>query len=127
MRFFKKEAFDEKWGCGIHTQPLIRGTILTLPAVEHLSTLHLDYDSVEQFVRRTLLGYARTEALVCYQHGRRFSLRNLLLKPCTKFLGRYVYRQGFRDGIRGLLLAIFLGLYEAIIEAHLWDLERKQQ
>lgn len=126
LRFFKKDAFDQKWNCGIHTQPLIRGNILTLPAAEHLSTLHLDYDSIEQFVRRTLLSYARTEALMCYQNGRRFSLPKLLFKPCTKFIGRYVYRQGFRDGIRGFLLAFFLAIYEMIIEAHLWDFDRKK-
>ena len=126
LRFFKKAAFDEKWSCGIHTQPLIRGDVLTLQAVEHLSTLHLDYDSVEQFIRRTLLGYARTEALMCYQHGRRFSLPHMLLKPCTKFIGRYLYRQGFRDGIRGFLLAFFLATYDLIVEAHLWDFGRKK-
>jgi len=125
LRFFRKDAFDDNWDCGIHTQPLIRGKILTLPAEEHLATLHLDYDSVEQFVRRTLLNYARTEALMTYENGRRFSLRKLFASPCKKFIGRYVMRQGFRDGLRGLLLAFFLGVYEAIVEAHLWDLERK--
>lgn len=126
LRFFKKEAFDEKWCCGIHTQPLIRGDIITLPAIEQLSTLHLDYDTVEQFIRRTLLGYARTEALGCYHAGRRFSLHNMLLKSCTKFIGRYIYRQGFRDGVRGFLLAFFLATYEIIVEAHLWDFARKK-
>ena len=126
LRFFRKQAFDTNWDCVIHTQPLVLGEILTLPAEEHLSTLHLDYDSVEQFVRRTLLGYTRTEAWIAHRNGRRFSLLKLVAKPCFKFIGRYFWRQGFRDGIRGLLLAFFLASYDVIVEAHLWDFERKK-
>ncbi len=126
LRFFKRDAFDPNWNCGIHTQPLVHGDILTLPAEESLATLHLDYDSVEQFVRRTLLTYARTEALMAYKNGRRFSLAKLILKPAVKFIGRYFVRQGFRDGVRGFLLAFFLTCYEVIIEAHLWDFKRRE-
>ncbi len=126
LRFFKRSAFDTNWDCGIHTQPPIRGEILTLPTEESLATIHLDYDSVEQFIHRTLLTYARTEALNAYKNGRRFSLLKLLIKPPVIFVGRYFIRQGFRDGLRGFLLALFLSLYALIIEAHLWDMERRK-
>lgn len=126
LRFFKKSAFDTNWDCGIHTQPLIRGDILILPAEESLATIHLDYDSVEQFIHRTLLTYARTEALNAYKNGRRFSLLKLLTKPPIVFVGRCFIRQGFRDGLRGFLLAFFLGVYAFIIEAHLWDMGRRK-
>jgi hypothetical protein len=80
---------------------------------------------MEQFVRRTLLSYARTEAWNAYQKGRRFSLIRFLTKPITKFSGRYLLRQGYRDGLRGFLLAFFLAVYDVLVEAHLWDFERK--
>ena len=127
LRFFKRSAFDESWDCGIHTQPLIKGEIRTLPAHENFATIHLDYDNVEQFVRRTLLNYAKTEALMQYRGGKRFSMVRLVVKPWVKLVGRYIVRQGFRDGVRGLALAVFLALYAFIIEMHLWDFARKDQ
>lgn len=125
LRFFRKAAFNPAWDCGIHTQPLIDGAIYTLPPEEDFATLHYDYDTVEQFVRRTLLGYAKTEALLQYKNGKRWSLTRLTVKPLVIFAGRYIIRQGFRDGVRGIALALFLAAYAFIIEMHLWDFGRR--
>lgn len=127
LRFFRKAAFDDTWNFAIHSQPKIHGPVLTLPLQEEYATLHYDYDNVEQFVRRTLLGYAKTDALSRYRRGRRFNLLKLCIRPKVVFLGRYVVRQGFRDGVRGLALALFLALYAFIVELHLWDIARKQK
>jgi hypothetical protein len=105
----------------------VSGKVLTLPARRELSTLHLDYDSVEQFVRRTLLGYARVEASTKERAGVRFSLARLLLRPPKVFLGRLFVRAGWRDGVRGVILAGLLAWYAFLIEAMLWDVQRKNR
>lgn len=127
LRFFRKASFDDTWNFAIHSQPKIQGPILTLPLVEEYATLHYDYNTVEQFVRRTLLGYAKTDALSRYGSGQRFNLLRLIVKPKIVFLGRYFVRQGLRDGIRGLALALFLALYAFLVELHLWDINRKEK
>ena len=124
LRFFRADAWDRNWSCLPHTHPEIKGSVVSLPVTEQLSTLHLDYDSVPEFVRRTLLGYAATEALEFHKSGRRFSAFRLVFKPLKRFLGRFFIRQGFRDGTRGLVLAMMLAAYDFCIEANLWDLER---
>lgn len=126
LRFFRKAAFDTEWDAGIHTQPAIKGAILTLPTEEAFATLHYDYDTVEQFVRRTLLGYTKTEALMHFGRGRRCSLLKLVLRPPIVFFGRYLVRQGYKDGVRGIALAVFLAIYAFLVELHLWDLERRE-
>lgn len=123
--FIRADAWDRQWTCEIHTRPDVRGELLTLPADEALSTLHLDYDSVEQYVRRTLLRYAKTEASAAYLAGRRFSRKRLLVRPTTRFLGRLLVRQGFRDGTRGLILAGLMAASDFCVEANLWDIERR--
>lgn len=128
LRFFRADAWDRGWQFeDIHSQVPVRGDILTLPAKPALATIHLDYDSVCQFVKRTLFGYARTEAEVMICSGVRFSPFRLVFKPLKRFIGRYLVRQGFRDGWRGLILAALLAAYDVCIEANLWDLERRDR
>ncbi len=127
LQFFRADAWDRDWNCGqLHGQVPVAGRILPLPAREDLATIHYDYDSVTQFVRRTLLGYAETEARYLFGAGVRFSPLRLVFKPAKRFLARYFIRQGWRDGWRGLVLAGLLAAYDFCIEANLWDLERRQ-
>ncbi|MCC7259713.1 MAG: glycosyltransferase family 2 protein [Alphaproteobacteria bacterium] len=127
LRFFRADAWDKNWDCAPHSHPQVTGAVLTLPAREEYATLHLNYDSIPQFVERTLLRYARLEAETRYAHGERFSAWKLLGRPLRRFCGRYIIRQGFRDGARGLILAGLLAAYDFLIAANLWDLARQEE
>ncbi|MFH1130789.1 MAG: hypothetical protein V1754_05600, partial [Pseudomonadota bacterium] len=121
-------AWDRSWNfADIHSQTPVNGPILTLPLHEDFATIHHDYDSVQEFVRRTLWAYGINEAEVAHISGRRFSGSRLLLKPLKLFLGRLFLRQGFRDGWRGVVLAGMLAAYDFCIEANLWDLQRRKE
>ena len=96
------------------------GEVISIEATPELSTLHLDYDNIQQFVRRTLDGYAKSEADALFSAGHRPSSVRMIVLPIRKFFGRYIFRQGFRDGMRGLILAGLLGCYVFLIEANLW-------
>lgn len=127
LRFFRRSAWsrdDTRWELDLHGHPRIEGRVVTLPAEPELATLHLDYDAVPAFAHRSLERYARTEAMLQFHDGQRFSVRRLLVLPVRRFVGRYVVRRGFRDGTRGLVLAILLALYDIMIQLNLWDLER---
>lgn len=126
LRFFRADAWDRTWAWeDIHSQVPVPEPILTLPLKPAFATIHHDYDSIRQFVSRSLDAYAYHEALVAHRRERAPSALRMLLRPCKRFFGRYLLRQGFRDGWRGLLLAMLLGMYDACIEMHLWDLHRQ--
>lgn len=126
MRFFRATAWDREWDCIIHSTVPVKGEILTLPLEERFSTIHLDYDTVDEFVERTLHRYALREAREGYACGKRASICKALLRPVKRIMGRYFLRQGFRDGVHGLLLALLLGAYDFCIEANLWDIQRQE-
>lgn len=125
LRFFRRDAWDDQWDCKVHTQVPVRGPILRLPAREAFATVHHDYQSIRQFVKRSLMNYAHQDALERFLDGQRFSARRALIQPTRKFLGRYFVRQGFRDGRRGLVLAMLLAVYELCTEFYLWDCDRE--
>ena len=126
LRFFRRDCWDKSWTAAPHTQPFVSGSILTLPPEDKFATVHYDYDSVEQFIHRTLLNYAKAEAVAMRKEGRRFSVWRLLYRPPKVFFGRLLIRSGWRDGMRGVVLAGLLACYAFLIEAILWDLERTE-
>jgi glycosyltransferase involved in cell wall biosynthesis len=126
LRFFRAASWDRSWDAAPHSHPTISGKVISIEATPELSTLHLDYENIPQFVSRTLGGYARSEAEVLLAGGARPSWLRMLLLPLRKGLGKYFIRQGFRDGTRGLILAGLLGCYVFLIEANLWDLHNRR-
>jgi glycosyltransferase involved in cell wall biosynthesis len=126
LRFFRADSWDSNWHCEIpHSQVPIKGPILVLPLQECYATIHYDYNTIDEFIQRTLKNYAMSEAYVALANGRRFSALRMIFKPIKRFMGRYFIRKGFRDGTRGLILAGLLAAYDFCIEANLWDLQRK--
>jgi hypothetical protein len=47
-----------------------------------------------------------------------------VLAPPARFLNVYVRHQGFRDGIHGLVIAVLMACYAAIVELKLWERQR---
>jgi len=124
LRFFRRKSLDLNSEWRIHEPAPVCGTIVSLPKHEDYATVHHDYQSIHQFVDRSLFKYAYQEATERFKQGRRFSIARAVLKPVKRAVGRYVVRQGFRDGRRGLVLAMLLGAYEMCVEFYLWDQER---
>lgn len=125
LRFFKRDSWDRDWSAVPHSQPTLTGAIRTLPTKREFTTLHFDYDTVQEFIERTLLRYASTEAVVRFKAGYRFSIFRLIVRPLTVFFGRFLLRRGFLDGSRGVILAGLLACYWFLIEAMIWDIQRK--
>lgn len=125
LKCFRREAWNGEWTGHPHGQPDIRGKICTFPARKEYATLHFDYDSVAEMVSRTLLHYAMDEAQSAMELGRQSSLFRLVWRSPRTFAVHYFMRGGFCDGMRGFILAAMLAMYQFLIEANLWDLERQ--
>lgn len=97
----------------------LSGRILRLGR-EH-AIRHLGYATVDQCVE-TLVRYARREAEQDYEAGAKPSLARMLWRPCKRFAGNYILRQGFRDGVAGLVVNGWVSWYLFLSEAFLWEL-----
>jgi glycosyltransferase involved in cell wall biosynthesis len=128
LRFFRSDSWDHSWRCEVlHSQVPVKGPILTLPANERLSVLHINYHTISQAFRHVLVDYANAEAVVLYGSGRRPSFLYTVFAFIKRFIGRYIIRLGFLDGWRGLILAFMLAAYDFSIQTQLWDLWRQQE
>jgi glycosyltransferase involved in cell wall biosynthesis len=123
LGFFRADAWDRSWTAEMHTQVPVTGKVLTIaPRTAYME--HFDYESIDEFVHRTLSRYAAAEAREMYVQGVRFKRRHLLISPIVRILGRYFVRGGFLDGRRGLVLAALLGAYDVSRWSMLWELEK---
>jgi glycosyltransferase involved in cell wall biosynthesis len=57
--------------------------------------------------------------------GRRFRLRDLLVRPLFAFVKMYVLKRGFLDGMQGFILCVLSSAYVFTKYAKLWELERR--
>ena len=89
---------------------------------QHL--LHINIESWGE-LRRKQHRYALAEAATLNRAGVRFRPRNLLLQPPRAVWRRLVTWRGYRDRGLGLLLALVLGWYEAVMYAALWRMQRR--
>ncbi len=126
LRFFRADAWDPSWAGETHGHPPISGEVLTLPCREELATLHLNHDTVAEFIERYMVKYSAGEARVLRGKGKRFSLLRFIFRPLRRFLSHFVLRCGFRDGARGLVLAGLMAAADLCTEAQLWDMERRE-
>jgi glycosyltransferase involved in cell wall biosynthesis len=124
--FFRADSWDRSWKAGLHSQVPLKGeTRVIPPALGH--TIHYDYETIEQFIQRSLVSYARSEAAQKFEAGLRFKSGDLLIKPWVKFFGRFFVRKGYKDGERGMVLAALLAAYEIAVACFLWQLSKKEK
>jgi glycosyltransferase involved in cell wall biosynthesis len=125
LAFFRADSWDRSWSASLHSQVPVQGAVKVISR-ELGWSIHHDYQTIEQFVGRSLLKYAKEEARQMFESGRVFKSKDLLVKPFIKILGRYFLRRGFLDGKRGLILAGLLGCYQIMIACFLWQFEEKK-
>jgi glycosyltransferase involved in cell wall biosynthesis len=96
-----------RWG-GVdpHDKLVADGPVRRLDA----DLLHVTYRDFGDHLR-TIQRFSDVVADQQARGGRRFSLARALLHPPAKFLGCYVWKQGFRDGWPGFVIAAASAFY----------------
>lgn len=118
IRFFRKGAVT--WKDAIHSVPETRGTILTLTGEEN-AIVHHNYQSIGQFLYKSVQIYARQEAEELIKKGYRFNYSDAIRLPVKEFLSRYFAREGYKDGFHGLMLALLMAFYHFAIFTYIWE------
>lgn len=100
----------------VHEQLQIDGAVVS---TEHDLLHFTDPDLrhyLEKFNRYTSLAADDMAAA-----GRKFTMRDLLLRPPFQFVKMYLLRGGWRDGIEGFILAVLSSAYVFTKYAKLWE------
>ena len=116
LRLFKRGfgTFPEE---KIHEMVKVDGKALEL--TEPL--IHYNYDSIQQFVRKTFMINAPHEAKEKLEAGYILKWTDAVDMPLKEFLSRFFAREGYKDGMHGLMLSLLMAFYHFLIFAYLWE------
>lgn len=118
VRFFKKGAVI--WKDAIHSVPETQGAVVTLKGEEN-AIIHHNYQTVGQFLYKSIQVYARQEAEELLKKGYIFNYIDAIRLPLREFLSRYFAREGYKDGFHGLMLALLMAFYHFTIFTYIWE------
>jgi glycosyltransferase involved in cell wall biosynthesis len=119
LRLFKKgEAKFVK--AHVHEPVKLNGQSAYLKG--HL--IHHHYNSISQFIDRTINIYAPNEAQEYLNKGYEFSYFDAVRFPLNEFLSRFFSRKGYKDGFHGLMLSLLMAFYHFLIFANIWEKQK---
>jgi glycosyltransferase involved in cell wall biosynthesis len=84
--------------------------------------IHYNYETLAQFRAKQIV-YARYEARIWFEEGKRARWRGFIGQPIREFFRRYISLQGWRDGAHGLLLSALMAYYTFVRQKMLREME----
>jgi len=121
IRLFKKGSVS--WNEVIHAVPMTQGIGGELEAIEELSIVHHNYDTLEQYIER-MNRYTSQHALLRVNEGYKFSWKDIITKPSNEFFSRYFFGEGYKDGLHGLALSLLQSFSELVMYLKIWQKEK---
>ncbi len=83
--------------------------------------IHHHYETIAEFIKKTVGSYAPSEAQEYLDKGYQFSYLDAIRFPLNEFLSRFFARKGYKDGLHGLMLSFLMAFYHFVIFALLWE------
>ncbi len=83
--------------------------------------IHYNYQSLAQFRAKQIV-YARYEARIWFDEGKRAHKRGFIGQPLREFWRRYVALGGWKDGAHGLWLSTLMAYYAFVRQKLLWNM-----
>ncbi len=95
---------------------------------DHLKSdlLHYSYDTLEQFFQK-MLQYGVLGAQQAHGAGKRFRLRDIVLRPAWTFVRMFILKRGFLDGTVGFIVCLGCAFSTFIRYSHLYQMQRTQK
>lgn len=101
----------------VHEQVKLEGESAYLSS----DLIHHHYNSIFEFLDRTIRLYAPNEAEDYLNKGYVFSYFDAVRFPLNEFLSRFFARKGYKDGFHGLVLSMLMAFYHFLIFAFIWE------
>lgn len=122
LRLFKKGTgkFAEKH---VHEMIEIEGEVGYLKE----NMLHLNYETVTQFLDKLNRIYTISEAENLIASGYKLDRRDFVKRPVSEFVRRFFFQHGYKDGIHGLVLSLFMAFYHLVVLARVWEMQGFEQ
>ena len=122
LRLFKngKGKFAEEH---VHEMVTVTGEVKKLES----PMVHFNYETISQFVSKTMFIYAPNEAGQLVKNGYKLSWKDCIAFPLKEFLSRFFARQGYKDGFHGLMLSLLMSFYHLVVFALVWEKEKFQK
>jgi glycosyltransferase involved in cell wall biosynthesis len=116
LRLFKK-------GKGIYAKAHVHEAIKLDGESAYLKEflIHHHYETISQFIKRTVGIYAPNEAKDYLDKGYEFSYFDAIRFPLGEFISRFFARKGYADGFHGLMLSMLMAFYHFMIFAFIWE------
>lgn len=83
--------------------------------------IHYNYESIAQFLHKTIVIYAPNEASERLRKGYVFNTLDCIRFPWKEFLKRYFADRGYKDGFHGLILSLLMAFYHLVVFAFIWE------
>lgn len=83
--------------------------------------IHYNYETVSQFLHKTMVIYAPNEASEKLRKGYVFNHLDFIRFPLNEFFKRFFADKGYKDGFHGLMLSMLMGFYHFVVFAYLWE------
>lgn len=100
LRLFKK-GFGAWVGGRVHERVDVQGRVGNLRS----DLLHYPYEGSISGILRKVDAFSSLTAQDMYDKGKRYRLRQLMVRPVTKFMEVYLLKLGFLDGFPGFIIA----------------------
>lgn len=83
--------------------------------------MHNHYQTITEFLNKTINLYVPNEAEEYLEKGYVFSHFDAIRFPLNEFLSRFFARKGYKDGFHGLMLSFLMAFYHFLIFAYIWE------
>lgn len=116
LRLFRK-------GKGEFVKKVVHQTLQVSGKTDFLKNdlIHKNYDTLDQFIYKTISLYAPSEAEQKIKGGYVFSPLDALRFPFNEFISRYFARKGYKDGLHGLTLSLLMAFYHFMVFCNIWQ------
>jgi glycosyltransferase involved in cell wall biosynthesis len=117
VRLFRRDRAT--WGgTDPHEKILVDGRVHRLRNPLH----HYSYRNMEDHVQR-INRFTSISSRELFKQGKRWRLRDVLLRPAFRFFRSYILKRGFLEGFAGFYVAVTAAVYVFLRYAKLWELE----
>ncbi|HEV2339172.1 MAG TPA: glycosyltransferase family 2 protein [Patescibacteria group bacterium] len=89
--------------------------------------LHLNYETIQQFVAKMSTIYTPNEAKNLRDKGYRVSYLDVVTLPSKEFMKRFFAQEGYKDGLHGFALSLLMAFYYLLVVLNAWQEEGFQE